>query len=277
MLRFTLACVAAVLLSSCLALLPDANAQSLSSLNVVAVSGKQRMLSQRALKAYAQLALNVLPEKATVILAASLSELKSGNVLLRGVAKDSTLAAIDTQAALIEKLAAVTAVAPSAASMQQAVAASEDLLNNAEAVTQGFIKAGAEAPAALVNLAARQRMLSQRAASAYLTYQTSAKSAELKARATKALSDFKGAITAFEDAKTEFPKIADRIEMARIQMIFFDNALGSIDQPTKEQFTTIATTSERVLGEMDLMTAEIVKQLSARNATPAPAAAAKKQ
>jgi hypothetical protein len=167
-LRFTLACVAAVLLTACLALLPDANAQSLSSLNVVAVSGKQRMLSQRVLKAYAQLALNVLPDKASVILATSLSELKSGNVLLRSVAKDATLTAIEAQASLIEKLAAVTAAAPSAGSMQQAVVASEDLLNNAEAVTQGFIKAGAEAPAALVNLAARQRMLSQRAASAYL-------------------------------------------------------------------------------------------------------------
>jgi hypothetical protein len=276
-LRFKLACILAVLLSSCLALSPDANAQSLSSLNVVALSGKQRMLSQRALKAYAQLALNVLPEKATVILATSLSELRSGNVLLRGVAKDSTLTVIDAQAALIEKLAAVTAIAPSAGSMQQAVTASEDLLNNAEVMTQGFIKAGAEAPAALVNLAARQRMLSQRAASAYLAYQTPARSAELKARALKALGDFKIAITAFEDAKTEFPKIADRIELARIQMIFFDNALGSLDQPTKEQFTTIATTSERVLSEMDLMTADIVKQLSARSSGPSPAAGAKKQ
>jgi hypothetical protein len=91
------------------------------------------------------------------------------------------------------------------------------------------------------------------------------------------VSDFKGAIAAFEDAKTEFPKIADRIEMARMQMIFFDNALSSLDQPTKEQFATIATTSERVLGEMDLMTAEIVKQLSARNSSAATVGTAKKQ
>lgn len=266
----------AAVLVGCVTSLPPATAQSLVALNGVAMAGKQRMLSLRALKAYAQLSLNVMPEKATAILAASLDELKSSNAALRTQAKDSNLAALQSQAALIDKLAAVTTMPPSAGTVQQAAQVSEDLLNNAEAVTQGFIKSGAEAPAAMVNLAARQRMLSQRAASAYLAYQTAAKSPEMKARALKATADFKTAISAFDDAKAEFPQIADRIEMARVQMIFFDNALSNIDSPTKEQFATIATTSERILGEMDSMTAEIVKQLAARNAA-APTVVAKKK
>ena len=92
----------------------------------------------------------------------------------------------------------------------------------------------------------------------------------------KAAGDFKAAISAFDDAKTEFPQIAERIEMARMQMVFFDNALGNMDNPMKEQFTTIATTSERILSEMDSMTAEMVKQLASRNAVP-PTASAKKK
>lgn len=268
--------IVVVALAMCLSCALPVTAQNVVMLNSVATAGKQRMLSQRVLKAYAQLSLNVVPEKAAAILAASLDELKSSNAALRATAKETNHAALQTQATLIDKLTAVTVMPPSPSSMLQAAQISEDLLNNAETVTQGFIKAGAEAPAAMVNLAARQRMLSQRAASAYLLYQTAAKSPELKARALKAVADFKAAINAFDDAKTEFPQIADRIEMARVQMVFFDNALSNIDSPTKEQFTTIATTSERILSEMDAMTSEMVKQLAARNAAPLTASAKKK-
>jgi len=263
-------------LVGCVTSLPSATAQSVVALNSVAMAGKQRMLSLRVLKAYAQLSLNVMPEKASAILAASLEELRTSNAALRSQAKDSALLALQSQATLIDKLAAVTTMPPSAATVQQAAQVSEDLLNNAETVTQAFVKSGAEAPAAMVNLAARQRMLSQRAASAYLAYQTAAKSPEMKARALKATADFKTAISAFDDAKAEFPQIADRIEMARVQMVFFDHALSNIDSPTKEQFVTIATTSERILGEMDSMTSEIVKQLAGRNAAT-PTTLAKKK
>src|ERR1700704_5696529 len=98
----------AALLAGCLGSFLPAAAQSVASLNGVATAGKQRMLSQRALKAYAQLSLKVMPEKATAILAASLDELKTSNAALRGIARDSTLVALQAQAALIDKLAAVT-------------------------------------------------------------------------------------------------------------------------------------------------------------------------
>lgn len=254
----------AVLLAGCLGSLVPAAAQSVASLNGVATAGKQRMLSQRALKAYAQLSLKVMPEKAAAILAASLNELKTSNAALRGIAKDSTLVDLQAQATLIDKLAAVTAMPPSASSVQQAAQVSEELLINSETVTQAFVKSGVAAPSAMVNLVAKQRMLSQRAAGAYLVYQGS-KAPDHKARALKAVADFKMAINAFDDAKGEFPQIADRIEMTRVQMVFFDNALSNIDNPTKEQFTTIASTSERILGEMDSMTADMVKQLALRN------------
>lgn len=266
----------AAVLAGCLTSILPATAQGVAMLNGVAIAGKQRMLSQRALKAYAQLSLNVMPEKASAILAASLNELKSSNATMRAVARESNLTALLAQAALIDKLTAVTSVPPSANSVQQAAQVSEDLLSNAETVTQNLIRYGGEAPAAMVNLAARQRMLSQRAAGAYLAYQTAAKSLELKVRALKAAADFKAAINAFDDAKAEFPQVAERIEMARIQMIFFDNALSNIDNPTKEQFVTIATTSERILGEMDSMTSDIVKQLAAHNSAATPVLVKKK-
>ena len=276
MIRFGTPVLIAAVLAMCLSCALPATAQNVVMLNSVAAAGKQRMLSQRALKAYAQLSLNVAPEKAAPILAASMEELKNSNVRLRAMAKEATLDALQAQAVLIDKLAAAVAMPPSSSSVHQAAQVSEELLNNAEAVTQNFMKSGSEAPAAMVNLAARQRMLSQRAASAYFVYHAVIRSPDLKARALKAAADFKTAITAFDDARSEFPQIAERIEMARVQMIFFDNALSNIDSPTREQFATIATVSERVLSEMDAMTTEMVKQIAQRSVVP-PTAAAKKK
>jgi hypothetical protein len=253
------------LFAACASSQMPVGAQSAAGLTTIATAGKQRMLSQRVLKAYAQLALGVVPERASTILASSMDELRTANMALLGQAKGALEQELRAQAALVNKLAAVVALPPTAKGVQQAAALSEELLNNAEAVTQGFVKASGEAPAALVNLAAKQRMLSQRAAGAYLAYQTDGRTVELKTRANAAASQFKAALSAFEDAKAEFPTIADRLEMARMQMIFFDNALSNIDNPRKEQFTTIATTSERVLTEMDQMTTELIKLLGARN------------
>jgi hypothetical protein len=229
------------------------------------------MLSQRVLKAYSQLVLGVMPEKASIILSSSVDELRSANALLQSQAKAPLDTDLRAQAALVDKLAAVVSAPPTAKGLQQAVVLSEELLLNAETVTQGFIKAGGDAPSAMVNLAAKQRMLSQRAAAAYLVYQTEARSPEMKARATSSARQFMAALSVFEDAKAEFPAIADRIDLARMQMIFFDNAVSNIDNPRKEQFTTVAATSERVLSEMDLMTRDFIKQLATRNATASPA------
>jgi hypothetical protein len=260
-------------LSSCMSWQLPASAQSVAGLSAVATAGKQRMLSQRVFKAYAQQALAVMPERAGPVLSASLDELRSANIALQTQAKGGLEGELKAQALLIGKLATLVAAPPDAKTLKQAAALSEELLANAESVTQGFIKAGGEAPGAMVNLAARQRMLSQRAAGAYFAYQTEIKSPELKARALAAAGQFKAALSVFEDAKAEFPLIADRLELARMQMIFFDNALANIDTPRKEQFITIATTSERVLVEMDSITTELIKQLGTRNAAPSSAVA----
>jgi hypothetical protein len=268
--RRRLLLLGAVGISGCVSWQMQASAQSAASLNLVALAGRQRMLSQRVLKAYAQLALGVLPEKAGTILSSSVDELRNGLGVLQPAARGALEAQARTQGALIAKLAQSLALPPTTGTLQAAAAASEELLNSAETLTQGFVKAGVEAPAALLNLAARQRMLSQRAAAGYLMYQTEARAPEFKQRSEAAAAQFKAALAMFDDAKSEFPQIAPQIDLARMQMVFFENALHNIDSARKEQFTTVATTSERVLSEMDLMTAEIARQLSQRNGAPTP-------
>jgi hypothetical protein len=268
--------ISVALLSACAALELPASAQTTASLDAVATAGKQRMLSMRTLKAYAEIAVGASPDQARQILAASLSELRSANAQLLAIEVAGSDADLRVQSALIAKLSAVVAAPSSAGSMTQATQVAEDLLGNAEAVTQEFVKAGGDAPVQMVNLAARERMLSQRAAAMYLVCQTDAKSPEMKARALAAAKQFKAALTVFDDAKAEFPQIADQIELARMQTVFLDNALTNIDAPRHEQFATVATTSERVLATMDSMTHEIAKALVAQRSTVASVAKAKR-
>ncbi|MCY7315598.1 MAG: hypothetical protein LH480_08240 [Rubrivivax sp.] len=263
--RRRLLLIGAAGVSGCVSLQMQASAQSVASLNLVSTAGRQRMLSQRVLKAYAMQALDVLPARAGTILSTSLDELRSGLALVLLAARGPLETSGKQQGELIAKLALSVSVPPAAKTLQAAILVSEELLNNAEALTQGFVKGGVEAPAALLNLAARQRMLSQRAAACFLMYQTEARAPELKQRAEFAATQFKAALMMFDDAKSEFANITPQLELARMQMVFFDSALHNIDNPRKEQFVTVATTSERVLSEMDAMTAEIAKQLALRN------------
>jgi hypothetical protein len=248
-------------LASCMCI--PAHVMAATPLNYVAIAGKQRMLSQRALKGYAQLAMGVLPERSPGILSSSLAELKSNHaLLLRSPAAGIDLTRLQAQDKIITRLVTLTALPTSAETIRQALDITEELMGNAELVTQSYIKASAEAQSALVNLAAKQRMLSQRAAASYLVYQILPKTPELKAAAIKATNDFIATIKAFEEVKIEFPQIAPQIDASKLQMIFFQNALSNIDSPSPRQFSTVATSSERILGEMETMTAEIVKQLA---------------
>jgi hypothetical protein len=251
-------------------------AQTVVSLNTLATSGKQRMLSQRVMKAYAAWSLEVAPEKCRSVISASLNELRGGNALLFSGAVGVPSASLQAQAQLIDRLAALTSTAPTAASLQQVQQVSEELLINAEGVTQVLMKSGGEAPSALVNLAARQRLLSQRAAAAYYMHQTPARAPEHKARANAAAAEFKAAISAFDDASSEFPQLTEKLQLAKMQLVFLNHALANIDSPTREQFSTVATTSERILSEMDAMTNELVRVVATRDgqATAAMATAA---
>jgi hypothetical protein len=259
----------AVMLSACAALStvsPSVEAQA--GVNLVPLAGKQRMLSQRALKAYAQMAVGVYPDKARAILAESLGELKTNHERLAGALGAGAPPQLAEQAALIGKLGTALAQVPSPLTAASAAAAGEELLANAEALTKAV--AGNAASVQMVNLAARQRMLSQRAAAYYFVAQIS-RSADIKTRAQDAIKQLKAANSAFESAKSEFPGIADNIELARMQLIFFEAALADMDKPNPGQMQTVATTSERILGEMDALTAEVAAYISKKSTATAAA------
>lgn len=152
------------------AALPAPARPGLSVAGALNLSGRQRMLAQRLAKAWVMRGLNVLPARADVILDASLTQQQAQLAELKGFVPND-----DVRAALVplgRDWAAYRAAvaAPSRRDRAQPVYdLSEQVQERAHRLTLAYEKAS-RAPAGerLINIAGRQRMLSQRIAKFYL-------------------------------------------------------------------------------------------------------------
>ena len=132
-------------------------------------AGRQRMLSQRAAKAWLMIGQGIAPERGTVILTSSLSLFETQLAELKGfVPNDDVRQAL----AQLERdwQGCKTALA-AAARLENAAAlyeANETVQATAHRLTLAYEKAAPHPAYRLVNIAGRQRMLSQRLAKMYL-------------------------------------------------------------------------------------------------------------
>ena len=108
------------------------------------------------------------------------------------------------------------------------------------------------ASARLVNLAGRQRMLSQRMAKNYFLVAAKADSKLVLAQLAADATDFRQAMQSLVAAPVSTPAIRGELELAASQWVFFESALR---RPADEQgMSAVATTSERLLSVMDRLT-----------------------
>jgi len=144
--------------------LPDAEATaSLSAGTAINKAGRQRMLSQRLAKAWIMLGMNIAPERAQAILTDSFSQFENQLAELHGFAPSQ---GVQEALARLEKewtnYKSVLAAKPSRENATTLYDASEAVQKAAHQLTLAY-EASAKSPSyRLVNIAGRQRMLSQR-------------------------------------------------------------------------------------------------------------------
>jgi Type IV pili methyl-accepting chemotaxis transducer N-term len=109
----------------------------------------------------------------------------------------------------------------------------------------------------LVNIAGRQRMLSQRMAKFYLAAVTPVSSEVAKTELTKARTEFLSAMNILKTAPEASNRIKDEITLAEAQWVFFDQSLQKLGTPAasaaKAQ-SDVFVASENVLTIMDRVT-----------------------
>ncbi len=236
----------------------------------VNTAGSQRMLSQRIVKAYCQLALNVLPVAAKRQLEDSIARFE-GNLAELRVAATSPRAG----AALERVAAAWQPLRRSASGMlarESAVAlsvAADRVLAEAEELTR-ILEDEARAPVGgAVNVAGRQRMLSQRMAKDYMVRILGHDSPALRARMQGAADEFAAALDQLKANPANTAELRRELQDLELQWEWFGSA--ALDHSASFHLI-VAEASEAILELAERITA-MYQDLARRPPGAAPAGA----
>jgi nitrate/nitrite-specific signal transduction histidine kinase len=235
----------------------SARAQIAELNDAINKAGRQRMLSQRMCKAYIALASGVEPGLAQQVMERSMAqfdrqlvELKvfAGTPDLRG-----TYAALE--ASWSEFKMTLIGSTPDRAGVPAVMAAGGKLLALAHKGTQQYEALQSKPIGKLVNVAGRQRMLSQRMAAFYLASVVPVEPAAARAEIAKARTEFLAGLDFIRNAPEATQKIRDELQLAEAQWVLYDNALQkTAPAGTTRPQSDVFVASENVLQVMDRIT-----------------------
>ena len=246
-------------LFSALALSPLAQAQVVDLSDAINKAGRQRMLSQRMAKAWFAMLLGVDAPQAKLVLDRSMALFDRQLTELKAFAStpplQQTYAQLDS--AWSEFKSALVGQKPRNESVARLLELDAKVLALANQGTGQFEALSARPVGRLVNIAGRQRMLSQRMAKFYLAAVTPVPPDAAKAEIAKSRAEFLSAMQTLKQAPEATPKIKDEIALAETQWIFFDlslQKLGLTAIGNNKAHSDVFITSENVLASMDRVT-----------------------
>lgn len=221
-------------------------------------AGRQRMLSQRVAKSYMALGQKVHGDLAEKILAASMALFDRQLVELKAF---SPTPEIKTTYGLMESSwsdykTVLVGSTPGKTGAEQVLTLQGKVLQLANHGTVQLEGVSGKPVGRLVNIAGRQRMLSQRMAAFYLSASWGVQATTSAAEMSKAKDEFLKAHDVLKNAPEATAAIKAELVLAETQFTFFETALralrpGSGDVQAQGH---VFTTSERILQVMDGVT-----------------------
>ena len=219
-------------------------------------AGRQRMLSQRMVKAWLALGEHLEDTRADKVLADSMALFERQLSELRAFAPTE---AIRTTYEQLETLwgtlkSALVDAPPSLAAAPGLLAMDGKVLALAHQGTQQLEQHAGKPTGHLVNIAGRQRMLSQRMAKFQLAMAWKVPVADAPQQIETARAEFATALDKLAAAPETTASIQEQIVMARQQWIFFNTALASGQVPDARNARNVFVASENILKVMDHIT-----------------------
>jgi hypothetical protein len=235
-----------------------ANAQVIDLNDAINKAGRQRMLSQRMSKAYLALVQQVEVDSARLVLDRSISLFDRQLAELKAFAPAPDIKETygKLEASWSEYKGLLVGTAPSKEQAAKVVQLDSSLLALSHQGTQQYEHVSAKAVGKLVNVAGRQRMLSQRMAKFCLAGVLHMDSHAGAIEIAKARTEFLAAMDTLRNAPEATSKIKDELALADNQWIFFDQGLQRLAgaQPTPKLMSDVFITSENLLSVMDRIT-----------------------
>jgi hypothetical protein len=220
-------------------------------------AGRQRMLSQRIGKAYLAIVGSVEAGLARQVLDRSMALFDRQLVELKAYASQPDLRDTYTalEAAWSEYKLSLIGTAPSKAGAPVVMGHAAKVLALAHKGTQQYEALLNKPVGKLVNVAGRQRMLSQRMAKFYFASALQADGGSAREEIGKARTEFLTALQLLKGAPEATARIRDELQLGEAQWLLFDNALqkpaaGAAAKPLSDVFVT----SENLLVVMDKVT-----------------------
>lgn len=237
------------------ALAVPANTPQITLSSAINKAGRQRMLSQRMVKFYCQIGQDVLADKSRQQLQQSVGLFESQLAELKQAAPNPEVqGAVAKMETLWVPFKGIVSKAPSKEDGKKLIGMSEELLQAAHKTTMLLQDAAGTPAVRLVNMAGRQRMLSQRMAKFYMLKRWGLNASEVSNGLEQAPNEFKGALQELLAAPQNTSAIKKELELARMQLIFFENALAQEGVQDPALAVNVATSSERILEVMDRVT-----------------------
>lgn len=237
-------------------------------------AGRLRMLSQRIAKTYCLVGQNILPGPSAKILNGSMTLFAEHLAELKAFAPTEEIrSTYGDLGAAWQEYRKVAAAPPTLQGARKIAVLNEDVLRLAHLGTTQLELHSGSGVGRLINISGRQRMLSQRLAKFYMLRHWGITSPDMDREARVARGEFVSALDALSKAPENSKAIATELDLAKMQWVFFDDALNAQKGGGKDDIDAqnVATTSERILEVMDRITG-----MYARLTQPEPAAATAK-
>jgi len=221
-------------------------------------AGRQRMLSQRCAKAWLALGQGVRSEQAEKVLADSMALFDRQLVELRAFSSAGGLRATfgELDGAWSAYKLSLVGAAPQRAGADGLLSGAAKVLTLAHQGTEQLEQIGGKPAGRWVNLAGRQRMLSQRMAAAYLAATWGVQPEAQVRQLAQAQREFQLAHGQLKAAPENTAGIRQELERLEQQYAFFEAALLSLKPGLADSRAQgdVFTTSERILQLMDGVT-----------------------